>query len=293
MSVPAPGRVDAHHHLWDLDVRDQDWIRGAELAPIRRSFSVGDLESEARPVGIERTVVVQTVTVPEETPELLALAERHDLIGAVVGWADLTAPGVADDLARLVEGPGGRWLRGIRHQVQGEPDDRWLCRDDVQRGLAAVDRAGLVYELLTLPHRLPAAIETVAHLPEVRFVLDHCSKPPIATGELEPWASRLRALASHENVVCKLSGLVTEADWHRWDVPAIRPYADVVLEAFGPGRVLFGSDWPVCLLAASYDQVVALTEELVSGLAAGERDAVLGGTARAVYGIDRAQGAGG
>jgi L-fuconolactonase len=278
-------RVDAHHHVWDLAVRDQEWIAGERMAPIRRNFGVADLAAVAGPAGVEASVLVQTVMVPAETPELLALAEAHDLVSAVVGWVDLTAPGVPDELAALVGGTGGRWLRGIRHQVQGEPDPRWLCRPDVRHGLSAVGAAGLVYELLTLPHQIPAAVETVAALPKVRFVLDHCSKPPVAAGGLQPWATAIRRLAEHENVVCKLSGLVTEADWASWRVRDLAPYVEVVLAAFGPDRLTFGSDWPVCLLAASYAKVVATAEELTAGLSPAERDAVFAGTARRVYRI--------
>jgi L-fuconolactonase len=274
-------RVDAHHHLWDLTVRDQDWIDPATMSVIRRNFGEADLVSAAALV--DRTVLVQTISVAEETPEFLAIAEGSDLIGAVTGWVDLTQPTVAEDLAKLIGGPGGGWLRGIRHQVQGEPDPRWLCRDDVQRGLQAVFAAGLLYELLVLPHQIPAAIETVAAFPDSPFVLDHCAKPPIASGDLEPWASALRELAGFENVTCKLSGLVTEADWTQWTVADLKPYTDVVLEAFGPSRVMFGSDWPVCLLAASYADVVGAAEELTSGLNVIEQAEVFGGTAASVY----------
>jgi len=276
-----PRLVDAHHHLWDLAVRDQDWITGEALAPIRRSFGPGDLAEAAE--GVDATVLVQTVTVTEETPEFLAIAEGNELVQAVVGWVDLTAASVADDLAALLDGPGGRWLRGIRHQVQGEPDPRWLCRDDVRRGLRAVAEAGLVYDLLTLPHQLAAAIETVASLPEATFVLDHCSKPPVVAGTLEPWASDVRELASYPNVTCKLSGLVTEADWQTWTTDDLRPFSDVVLDAFGPDRVMFGSDWPVCLLAASYDEVLGAADTLTEHLTDDERDAVFGATATRVY----------
>jgi L-fuconolactonase len=267
-------RVDAHHHLWDLSVRDQPWIAGPELAPLRRSFGVEELVGAAQ--GIDATVVVQTVTAAEETPELLALAADEGLIAGVVGWVDLTAPDVAEALAAL----DGQWLVGIRHQVQIEPDPRWLCRADVRRGLRAVADAGLVYDLLTLPPQLPAAIETVRALEDLVFVVDHLSKPPIASGELEPWAMHIRALARCENVVCKLSGLVTEARWDTWTVDDLRPYADTVLEAFGPDRVMFGSDWPVCTLAASYEEVVAAAEALVGP---SERAAVFGETCRRTY----------
>ncbi|MBC6463328.1 amidohydrolase family protein [Actinomadura sp. HBU206391] len=278
--------VDAHHHVWDLSVRDQDWITGEPLAPLRRDFSLDDLRPEAVAEGVTATVLVQTITVAGETPEFLALAAADDLVAGVVGWVDLTAPDVAEALAALRELPGGRYLAGIRHQVQGEPDPDWLCRPDVRRGLGAVAGAGLAYDLLTVPHQLPAAIRTAAALPELTFVVDHLSKPPIATGELEPWAGRMRELARLPNVVCKLSGMVTEADWARWRVLDLRPYADVVLDAFGPERLMFGSDWPVCLLAASYGRVVGAARELTAGLSAAERDAVFGGTAIRAYGLN-------
>jgi L-fucono-1,5-lactonase len=278
-------RVDAHHHLWDLTVRDQEWITVPDMAAIRRPFAVEDLAAAA--TGVDRTVVVQTLAVPGETPELLAIASSNDLVSGVVGWVDLTAESVADDLAALRSGPDGSRLRGIRHLVQGEPDPRWLCRDDARRGLQAVADAGLVYDLLTVPVQLPAAIETVAALPEATFVLDHLSKPLIAEHTMEPWESDVRKLASYPNVSCKLSGMVTEADWKAWTLDDLRPYADVVLEAFGPDRLMFGSDWPVCLLAASYADVVQAAEELTAGLSADERTAVFGGTAIRVYQLDQ------
>src|SRR5262245_9338177 len=277
-------RVDAHHHLWDLSIRDQDWITVPDMAAIRRDYTVDDLTVAAR--GIDRTVVVQTLAVPEETPELLALADGTALIGGVVGWVDLTAESVADDLAALKQGAGGRWLRGIRHLVQGEPDPRWLCRDDVRRGLAAVADAGLTYDLLTIPVQLRAAVETVESLPEATFVLDHLSKPLIAEHTVEPWAEQIRELAAYPNVFCKLSGMVTEADWKTWTVDDLRPYTAVVLDVFGPHRMMFGSDWPVCLLAASYDQVLQAAEGLTAQLSAAERADVFGGTATRAYRLD-------
>jgi L-fuconolactonase len=277
------GRVDAHHHVWDLAVRDQPWIGGEAMAPIRRSFRLAELRPHAAAAGVVQTVLVQTLALPQETPELLAVAAGSELVAGVVGWVDLTAADVAGQLAALRERPGGERLVGVRHLVQDEPDPDWLDRQDVRRGLAAVAAAGLVYDLLTLPHQLPAAVRTAAALPELRFVLDHLSKPPIAAGELEPWASLVRRLAALDNVACKLSGMVTEADWARWDVADLRPYADTVLAAFGPARVLFGSDWPVCLLAAPYGEVVAAAERLVGGLSAAEQADVFGGSARRAY----------
>ncbi|SEP65325.1 L-fuconolactonase [Streptomyces sp. yr375] len=272
--------VDAHHHLWDLSVRDQDWIgRGS---PLRRDFTAGDLLPEARAAGVDRTVLVQTVTVAEETPEFLALAAEHELIAGVVGWTDLTRPDVADELARLRELPGGRYLKGVRHQVQSEPDPEWLLRADVRRGLAAVAAAGLVYDLVVVPHQLPACAKAAASLPELTFVLDHLGKPPIASGALEPWASDVRELAALPNTVCKLSGMVTEADPASGTVDDLRPYADTVLEAFGPARLMFGSDWPVCTLAASYGEVLDMARQLTDP---GDHAQLFEATAVRVYGL--------
>ncbi|MBZ9644253.1 amidohydrolase [Streptomyces sp. PSKA30] len=275
--------VDAHHHVWELSVRDQDWISGPELQPLRRDFTVADLEPEARAAGVDRTVLVQTVTVPEETPEFLALAADHELIAGVVGWADLTRPDLADELDRLRELPGGQYLKGIRHQVQGEPDPEWLLRADVHRGLAAVADAGLVYDLVVRPHQLPACARAAARHPGLTFVLDHLGKPPIAAGAREPWASAVRALAALPNTVGKLSGLVTEADPATWTVDDLRPYAEVVLDAFGPHRLMFGSDWPVCTLAATYGEVIHTAGELTAVLSESERTEVFQGTATRVY----------
>jgi L-fuconolactonase len=277
--------VDAHHHVWDLSVRDQDWITGPELQPIRRNFTVADLAPRARATGVDRTVLVQTITVPEETPEFLALAAEHELIAGVVGWTDLTRPDVADELARLRELPGGQYLKSIRHQVQGESDPEWLLRPDVRRGLAAVADAGLVYDLVVLPHQLPACVKAAADHADLTFVLDHLGKPPIASGALEPWETAVRSLAALSNTVCKVSGMVTEADLTSWTVDDLRPYADVVLDAFGPDRLMFGSDWPVCTLAAPYPHVVATAQELTAALSDSERAQIFERTATCVYGL--------
>ena len=278
-------RVDAHHHVWDLSVRPQEWLDGEVFAPIRRTFSVGDLAPEAAASGVAATVLVQTVALPEETPEMLRTAASSDLVAAVTGWVDLTSPAVADDLATVRAGIGGDYLRAVRHLVQDEPDPSWLDRSDVRRGLKIVADAGLGYELLVKPPQLPAALRVVAELPEVEFVLDHCAKPYVAAGEIEPWATQVRELAAHENITCKLSGLVTEADWAGWTVASLRPYVDVVVEAFSPQRLMFGSDWPVCLLASTYGRWVETVDELVAGLSPEDQAAITGDTARRFYGI--------
>lgn len=278
--------VDTHHHLWDLDVRDQPWITGPEMEPLRRDFRPADLQTALKGSGVDATVLVQTVSDPDETPEMLVLADSVDRIAAVVGWVDLTARDVRERIGRLQTHPSGGWLKGIRHQVEDEPDPDWLVRPDVLNGLAAVEDAGLVYELLVRTDQLPAAIKAAGQFPQLTFVLDHCAKPPVASGELQPWADRIRALAAHSNVVCKLSGLVTEDDWARQPDPvSLQPYVDVVLEAFGPRRLMFGSDWPVCLLAAEYGQVIDLAKQLTSDLDDRLRAAVFDANAREVYDI--------
>ena len=277
--------VDAHHHLWDLGVRDQDWITGPALAPLRRDFLLGDYQPVAEAHGVAASVVVQTVTVPGETAELLALADASDLIAGVVGWTDLTSPDVADRIAALKERPGGGKLVGLRHQVQSEPDPDWLTQPDVLRGLTAVAQAGLVYDLVITAGQLGQATRAAAAVPGLRFVLDHLGKPPIGAGRTEPWARDLRGLAALPNTSAKLSGLVTEADWRQWKVADLRPYAEVALDAFGPARMMFGSDWPVCTLAASYPDVLAAAHDLTAGLTPAERQAVFAGTATSVYGL--------
>jgi L-fuconolactonase len=277
--------IDSHHHFWDPDRADYPWMTD-EVASIRRAYGPDDLRPLIARQGIERTILVQTRSSTEETEEFLATAAAEAFIGGVVGWVDLAYPAVADEIARLQDGPGGTRLVGIRHQLHDEPDPAWLARPEVRRGLRAVALAGLTYDLLVRPRELPAALEAARGLPDLRFVVDHIGKPPIATGELDPWAGRLRELAALPNVACKLSGLVTEADWSSWTTADLRPYAAVVLEAFGPERLLFGSDWPVCLLAASYDRVVEAARELMAGLSGVEQARIFGGTAMEVYSLD-------
>jgi predicted TIM-barrel fold metal-dependent hydrolase len=287
---PQSGIIDAHHHVWDLEVRDQDWLDKPTLTPLQRSFSLADLAPEAAAAEVVGTVLVQTMNVAAETPEFLALAAESTLVAGVVGWTDLTAPGVADALAGLRAQPGGDRLVGIRHLVQGEPDPQWLGRPDVRRGLAAVQAAGLAFDLVIRPHQLPAAVAAATELPGLTFVLDHLGKPPIAAGAQEPdtvedWARDIRALALLPNTAAKLSGMVTEADWSQWTVADLRPYAETVIEAFGPQRVMFGSDWPVCLLAATYAEVVETAQSLTESLSPAERADVFSTTAARTYGL--------
>jgi L-fuconolactonase len=255
------------------------------LAPLRRDFLLDEYRYLAGAHDVTASVVVQTVTVPGETPELLALAAASELIAGVVGWTDLTAPDTADRIAALAEMPGGGKLVGLRHQVQSEPDPDWLTRPGVLRGLAAVAAAGLVYDLVITAGQVRAAARAAATVPDLRFVLDHLGKPPIASGRTEPWTQDLRGLAALPNTSAKLSGLVTEAAWNQWTVADLRPYAEAALDAFGPARLMFGSDWPVCTLAAGYHDVLAAACDLTAELSPPEREAVFSGTATSVYGL--------
>ncbi|WEH13041.1 amidohydrolase family protein [Streptomyces sp. VNUA24] len=289
MSEPR-ALVDAHHHVWDLDHRPQPWLDEPGHEPIRRSYGPADLRSAAtRPLAGRRltsTVVVQCVTSLPETRELLALADEDPLVGAVVGWADLTSPEVGDVLDALREGPGGGYLRALRHIVQGEPDPAWLQRPSVERGLRAVQERGLGYDVLIRSHQFPQAIRLAERFPGLPLVLDHAGKPPVASGELGLWEQDLRRLAAHPQVCCKVSGLVTEADHRNWAVEDMRPVWDVLLSAFGSDRLMFGSDWPVCVLAGGWNQWAATVEELQGDCSAAETEAILAGTATHFYGLN-------
>jgi L-fucono-1,5-lactonase len=277
--------VDAHHHLWDPARATYPFLTD-DLAVIRRRFDPDDLAPLLEANGIDRTIVVQARGDIAETRDLLATAAVTPFIGGVVGWVDLTDPGVADSIAELRAGVGGDRLLGIRHQVQDEPDAAWLARPDVRQGIRAVGAAGLAYDLLIRPREMPVALATVRALPDVRFVIDHLAKPPIASGVVEPWADLLRPFGAAPNVWCKVSGLVTEADWVSGRPEDLVPFVAQALETFGPDRLMFGSDWPVCLLAASYEQVVESARMTLGGLAEPDLARVFGTTAAAVYRLD-------
>jgi len=254
---------------------------GEGLAAIRRRFGPEELAPLLASAGIDRTVLVQTISSLDETREFLNTAASTDFIAGVVGWVDLTDPLVADTLQELRAGAGGSTLVGIRHQVHDEPDPRWLLRPDVRRGIRAVGNAGLVYDLLVRTRELPAAVELVSDFPDMRFVLDHIAKPGIAEGPRDlAWEQAMTPLADHENVACKLSGMMTEADWKRWTPHDLQPYVTRVIDWFGQGRCMFGSDWPVSLLASDYARTVTTMKTLI-----GESADVFGGAATRVYGL--------
>ena len=272
--------VDAHHHLWDPAHREYPWM-GDELAAVRRRFDASDLKPLLDANGIDRTVLVQTISSLDETREFLQNAAENEFIAGVVGWVDLTDRAVGKTIAGLKRSEGGSFLVAIRHQVHDESDPRWLLRDDVQRGIAAVGDAGLVYDVLVRTRELPAALETVKRHSPIRFVIDHSAKPRIAAGPRDAaWEAALAPLSDLANVTCKVSGLFTEADWKSWTVEQVEPYVRRVIDWFGADRCMFGSDWPVSLLAASYEQVVTTTRQLVS-----DDEQIMGGTAARVYGL--------
>ena len=252
------------------------------MAVLKRDFLPGDLGPILDSNDVDGTVAVQVDTSANETEFLLNLAQSSKAILGAVGWIDLTAPDIETQLGAYV---GRKKLCGFRHIVQDEPDDRYLLREDVMRGIRAVGACGFTYDILIYPGQLPAAIELVPCCPNQKFVLDHCAKPFVKSREFEPWASQIRELAKSPNVFCKLSGLVTEADWHSWQAADFRPYLDLVVEAFGPSRLMFGSDWPVCLLAGEYRQVKELIAHYFEQFSEQDRRMIFGGVAASFYGI--------
>ena len=278
--------IDAHQHFWDpARIGSYPWLSGA-YAPIRRRFGIEDLVPALRANGVDGTILVQAENSLDETHACLRTAAANPCVLGVVGWVDLTDPAVARRLAELKAGPGGGHLVGIRHLLHEEADPNWIMRHDVGVGLAAVAEAGLVYDLVGTTLHLPAMIRAVEHHPNLRFVLDHIAKPGIREGVFEPWASTLRTLATHRaHVWCKLSGLITEADWTGWRVADLVPYVRHALDAFGARRCLFGSDWPVCLVAGQYKQVVEALRECLDGTEAAAMADIFGGTAAEVYGF--------
>ncbi len=274
-------RIDAHHHFWQLDRFRYPWMT-PDLEPLLRDYGPADLQPLLAAHHVDRSVLVQTISSLDETRWFLQLSERHEFIAGVVGWVDLTDPALDQMLDELAPHPK---FVGVRHQVHDEPDDRWLLRDDVLRGLAQLAARSIPYDLLLRPRHIPAAIEVALALPELSLVVDHIAKPAIAHRGWDDWAKPFAKLAKHPNVTCKLSGMITEADWQQWQPGDLRPYVDHALSCFGAERLMFGSDWPVCLLAGGYGRVVAALEENLAGLSDAERADVFGGTAVRVYGL--------
>lgn len=272
-------RIDAHHHLWRYTKEEYGWI-GPGMEALARDFLSGDIENELKACGIAGTIVVQAQQTIVETDWLLSVTESSQVIRGVVGWAPLCS----GELGRVLE----KWssqkkLKGLRHVIQDEPDCEFMLRQDFNAGVSALQGTGLVYDILIYERHLRAAIAFVDRHPEQVFVLDHVAKPRIKDGTMEPWRSEIVELAKRENVYCKVSGMMTESNWRTWTAEDLRPYFEVALSAFGPKRLMFGSDWPVCLLAASYRKWFDTVKEFVSPLTGGEQALILGEVARAVY----------
>jgi L-fuconolactonase len=274
-------RIDAHQHFWKYDPAALAWIDDS-MGAIARDFLPGDLQPILAENGVEGCVAVQAQVSVEETEWLLDLADQNPWIRGVVGWVDLCSDRVFDRLERFRNRVK---LCGVRHPVQSEPDDRYLLRREFMNGIAALGYFGLTYDLLIVPRQLRAAVELAARFPTQRFVLDHMAKPEVRAHKLEPWATLVRELGKNPNVHCKLSGLVTEADWSQWKPEDFTPYLDVVFDAFGVDRLMAGSDWPVCTLAGDYRRVMGILEPIAALLPAKSRDALLGANAQRFYGL--------
>jgi L-fuconolactonase len=271
--------IDAHHHLWRYTLTEYGWLDD-EMSLLRRDFLPKDLYEAMASTGIDGTIAVQARQTLEETHWLLDLAEQSEAIRGVVGWAPIAGeefPGCMEEF------DGREKLKGLRHVIQGEKDEHYILREDFNSGIRTMLGSGLVYEILIYERHLEDAIYFVDEHPEQVFVLDHMAKPLIAGGVMEPWASRMQELGQRENVWCKVSGLVTEAKWDAWSPETLKPYLDVAVEAFGPTRLMAGSDWPVCLVASGYAQWWGLLREYFAGFSEAEQAAVFGGTAVEVY----------
>jgi L-fuconolactonase len=271
--------IDTHQHFWRYRRDEYPWI-GQGMDALRRDYLPDEFERLMRPAGFEGSLAVQARQVPEETDWLLELANAHPFIKGVVGWVDLCSAHVAQQLERYARHPV---LRGVRHVLHDETDDFFMMRKDFLTGISMLSGFGLVYELLVFPRHLSVASQLVGMFPGQVFVLDHIGKPPIREACLEPWATGIRMLASCPNVFCKVSGMVTEADWKSWKQEELAPYLDVIFDAFGTYRLMAGSDWPVCTLAAPYDRVMRLVKDYMQGYREEEREMVLGGNACRVY----------
>lgn len=274
--------IDSHHHFWRFDPSEYGWI-SESMEVLQRDFLPADLQEKMRAAGVDGAVSVQARQTLEETEWLLSLAAQHSFLRGVVGWLPLAADDFPRYLDRFSSHPK---LKGLRHIVQDEPDENYILGTDFNRGIALLKNTSLVYDVLIFERHLPQAIQFVDRHPQQVFVLDHVAKPLIRQRQIDPWRQRIHELARRENVYCKVSGMVTEADWQTWSPDDLQPYFEVVLEAFGAARLMVGSDWPVCLLASTYSRWFEIVRAWVSLLSSTEQRRILGETARAVYRLD-------
>jgi L-fuconolactonase len=273
-------RIDAHQHFWQYDPVEYGWIDDSMQA-LKQDFSPADLQREMGRAGFERSIAVQALQTLDETRRLLALADLHPFIAGVVGWVDLQSAEVDVELEELA---AHRRLLGVRHVVQAEPAG-FLSSAGFRRGIARLDRYGLTYDILVYARQLPEVVEFVRAFPNQRFVLDHLGKPDVKGSAFQAWRTPFEELAAFPHVWCKLSGLVTEADWGSWTPEQLRPYIETALECFGPERLMVGSDWPVCTLASPYTRTMEIVEDALGGCSSKERASVLGGTAQRLWNL--------
>ncbi|HEY1579808.1 MAG TPA: amidohydrolase family protein [Terracidiphilus sp.] len=275
-------RLDAHQHFWKYSADEYGWI-GDSMAGLKRDFLPRDLKPLLEAEGFDGSIAVQARQNLEETRWLLQLAGQNELVKGVVGWVDLRSPGLDEQLEQFAAHPK---LVGVRHVVQDEPDDEFMLRPEFRGGIARLAEYGLTYDVLIYVKHLPMAVKLVREFPEQRFVLDHIAKPLITEGRIEPWDRGIRELARAQNVWCKISGMVTEARWGSWKAEDFRPYLDVVMEAFGPERLMIGSDWPVCTVSASYGATMNIVKDYIGPLSGDQQQAILGGNCAKCYGIE-------
>lgn len=271
-------KIDAHQHFWLFDPQRDAWITN-EMALLQRNFLPEDLQPLLQQHHFDGCIAVQADTSEKETEFLLSLTDQHAFIKGVVGWLDLCSDTINERLDHFSK---HEKLKGLRHIVQAEPDG-FMLRTDFQRGISALEKYNLTYDILIFPHQLEEAIKLVATFPKQKFIVDHCAKPYIKDGKIRIWQDHIEKLATFENVACKVSGLTTEADWKNWNNSTINPYLDAVFNAFGSKRLLFASDWPVCLLAGNYAETVALIEDYISEFSKTEQQQIMGLNAATWY----------
>ena len=273
--------IDAHQHFWKFDPIRDNWITN-EMSAIKRDFLPGDLAPILQQNGFDGCIAVQASQSEEETDFLISLARHHDLIKGIVGWVDLQAANITDRLAQYKSFP---IVKGFSHVLKGEPQRDLMLRHNFKRGLAALQQNGFVYDILVFPDQLKVSAELVASYPAQTFVIDHIGKPYVKRKEVDEWKTDMESIASHQNAYCKISGMVTEADWNNWTNDDFKPYLDVVIDAFGPKRIMFGSDWPVCLVAASYEKMLGIVSDYFSAFSKEEQDQFFGLNAIAFYNL--------
>jgi L-fuconolactonase len=281
-------RIDSHHHLWDLAISPRPWLAGEMLAGIKRTFSMKDFYSERASAQIDQSILVQTISEYEEMKEFFAVAAEHESVVGVVAWIDMSSTDCFQQLEKYVDLPGAERLVGIRDGAQGRADAQWLAGDQIAVNARKLAEKDLAFDLLVDPSNLAASTQLVSRCPDTTFVLDHIGKPNIAKGdqgELAAWSHSINELAKNKNVSCKISGMVTEADWKAWEEKDFKRYFDVVVNAFGADRIMYGSDWPVCKLAATYEQVAQLAEYLIQDLSPSEKEKFWALNAKKAYGI--------